>query len=106
MTMDNGTATLTPSLTNWSAEQNGLRLGMRVLDTAGWRIGGQVGVELWVSNMGAQEVKFGHSPRTDAGLSVIARDKGSKDYRAEITQYRGMLFFSGTNSGKMVVKLT
>ena len=83
------TATLAATLTNWSAELNGLRLGLRLPETPEWRIGGQVGVELWVSNRGAKEVKFGHSPRTDAGLSVIARDKGGKDYRAEITQYRG-----------------
>ncbi len=87
------TATLTPPLTNWSAEHNGLRLGMRLPETPPWRIGGQVGVQLWVANVGAEEVKFGHSPRTDAGLSVIARDKDGKEHRAQITQYRGMLYY-------------
>ncbi len=87
------TATLAATLTNWSAEQDGLRLGMRILAPAGWRLGGHVGVELWVANMSPQEVKFGHSGRTDAGLSVIARDKDGKEHSADITQYRGMLFY-------------
>jgi hypothetical protein len=72
------------AITKWSAEKNGLRLGMRVVAEEGWRIGGKVKVELWLHNPGAKNISFSATPgRADAGLSVAAKDSKGEDHWAE-----------------------
>jgi hypothetical protein len=72
------------AITNWSAEQNGLRIGMRVLAEEGWRIGGEVKVELWVHNPGAKDIWLVANPdRPDVGLAVTATDAEGREHFAE-----------------------
>ncbi len=72
------------AIANWSAEQNGLRLGMRVLADEGWRVGGQVKIELWLHNAGAKDLWLVANPgRSDVGLSVAAVDSEGQEHFAE-----------------------
>ncbi len=71
-------------ITNWSTEQNGLRLGMRVIADDGWHVGGKARVELWVHNPSAKDVNFTfYGESTDAGVSVVAKDQDGKEHFAE-----------------------
>jgi beta-lactamase regulating signal transducer with metallopeptidase domain len=72
------------AITNWSPEQNGLRLGMRVVADEGWRAGGKVKVELWLHNPSEKDVWFvAHPNRSDVGLAVAAQDCEGQDHFAE-----------------------
>lgn len=72
------------TITNWSAEKNGLRIGMRVVADEGWRIGGKVKVEMWLHNPGAKNISFNaHPGRSDVGLVVAAKDSEGQDHWAE-----------------------
>ncbi len=70
-------------ITNWSAEKNGQRIGMRVVADEGWRIGSKVKVEMWLHNPGAKNISFNAIPgRSDVGLSVAAKDSAGEDHWA------------------------
>jgi hypothetical protein len=57
---------------------------MRVAADEGWRIGGKVQVELWLHNPSAKDIAFTANPgRSDAGLSVAAKDSEGNDHWAE-----------------------
>lgn len=72
------------AITNWSDEQNGLRIGIRVLAEEGWRVGVKVKLELWVHNPGAKDVWFVANPgRSDVGLTVSAKDAEGHEHFAE-----------------------
>jgi hypothetical protein len=72
------------AIANWGPEQNGLRLGMRVLADEGWRVGGQVQVELWLHNPSSKDVWLVANPdRADVGLTVVAQDSTGQDHFAE-----------------------
>ena len=67
----------------WSAEQNGLCLGMHIPEDANWRIGGEVKVELWVCNPGDKDVRFQWTDRRDVGIRMKLKDANGKDHDTE-----------------------
>jgi hypothetical protein len=72
------------AIATWSAEQNGLRIGMRVAANEGWRLGGKVKVELWAHNPGAKDIWLVANPgRSDVGLTVSAKDSTGREHFAE-----------------------
>ncbi len=72
------------TITNWSEQKDGLRIGLRAVADDGWRIGRKVRIELWLHNPSTRDVSFKSNPgRADVGLSVIAKDSEGQDRFAE-----------------------
>ena len=67
-------------IADWSAEKDGLRIGLRVVEGE-WSIGGKVRIEMWLHNASAKDVSFSANPgRADVGLSVAAMDSEGEDH--------------------------
>ncbi len=77
----------------WSEAQDGLSLGMSVPE-AGWRVGSEVKMELWVRNPGAEDVKLQHIARRDIGLRVFMIGADDREHEAAIAQFDGWPVFN------------
>ncbi|CAN5473781.1 hypothetical protein BH23VER1_BH23VER1_23360 [soil metagenome] len=63
----------TPPITHWGPVRDRRRLGLRIDPDADWRVGGSVGVELWVHNTRTDPSLFGADAAggATAGIAVI-----------------------------------
>ena len=64
-------------ISQWGDDHDELRMGMRIVG-GGWRIGGEVKVELWVCNPSQKDVRFQTTTRADVGLRLTMTGSGGK----------------------------